>query len=97
MGGLPLAAQATNPQQDLKEFRAYFMERFPDTEFQDFANGVYSIDSPSRAQRESIEEFPPYELAVDEGREMWGTPFPAQSDEYRALEYSTPPCPTASR
>ncbi len=51
------------------------MERFPDTEFQDFANGVYSIDSPSRAQRESIEEFPPYELAVDEGREMWGTPF----------------------
>lgn len=75
MAGLPLAAQATNPQQDLKEFRAYFMERFPDTEFQDFANGVYAIDAPSRAQWESIEEFPPYELAVDKGRKMWNTPF----------------------
>ncbi len=75
VGGLPLAAQATNPQQDLKEFRAYFMERFPDTQFQDFSNGVYSIDAPSRAQWESIEEFPPYELAVDDGREMWNTPF----------------------
>ncbi len=30
-------------------------------------------------------------------KQVRAKPFPAQSDEYRALEYSTPPCPTASR
>ena len=30
---------------------------------------------PSRVQWEEIEEFPPYELAVDAGKEMWETPF----------------------
>lgn len=74
-GGMPLAAQATSPEQDLKEFRAYFFDRFPDVDLQEFANGVYAIDPASRAQWESIEEFPPYELAVEQGEEMWNTPF----------------------
>lgn len=71
---LPLVSQAS-PQSDLEAFQSYFMERFPDVPFQDFANGVYAIDKDSRAQWESIEEFPPYELAVEDGKELFNIPF----------------------
>ena len=69
-----VAVQA-GPQQDLKEFRAYFADRFPDVPFNDFVNGVYSIDSASREQWESIEEFPPYELNIDKGKALFNKPF----------------------
>ena len=71
---LPYVATAT-PQQDLKEFQNYYMERFPDTPFEDFANGVYSIDAASREQWEDIEEFAPYELNISNGEDLFGKPF----------------------
>ena len=71
---LPFGAGAT-PEQDLAEFRAHFAERFPNTPFEDFINGVYSIDPVSREQWEEIEEFPPYELSISRGEEMFNTPF----------------------
>jgi sulfur-oxidizing protein SoxA len=63
------------PQEDLEKFRAYFEKRFPKTPFNDFVNGVYSIDAASREQWEEIEEFPPYELNVEKGKELFTTPF----------------------
>ncbi len=69
-----VAVQAS-PQQDLKEFRAYYKERFPDVPFNDYVNGVYAIDQASREQWESIEEFPPYELNIDNGKKLFNTPF----------------------
>jgi sulfur-oxidizing protein SoxA len=74
LGGFTLPAQAS-PEQDLKEFRAYFKKRFPDTPFNDFVNGVYSIDAASREQWEEIEEFPPYELNLEKGKTLFNTPF----------------------
>jgi len=74
LGGFTLPAQAS-PEQDLKEFRAYFKKRFPDTPFNDFVNGVYSIDAASREQWEEIEEFPPYELNIEKGKTLFDTPF----------------------
>ena len=71
---LPLASQAS-PEEDLKAFQNYYKERFPDTPFEDFANGVYSIDKASREQWMELEEFPPYELAIAEGEELFNTPF----------------------
>ncbi|MEN8133061.1 MAG: sulfur oxidation c-type cytochrome SoxA [Pseudomonadota bacterium] len=71
---LPLTALAT-PEEDLKAFREYYKKRFPDTPFNDFVNGVYSIDPASRAQWESIEEFPPYEINIEKGEELFNTPF----------------------
>ena len=71
----PAISMATNPEQDLKEFRKDFADRFPDTKFADFNNGVYSIDKESRAQWESMEEFPPYEIYVDKGEKLFNTPF----------------------
>lgn len=74
LGGFTLSAQAT-PQEDLAEFRAYFKNRFPNTPFNDYINGVYSIDAASREQWEEIEEFPPYELNIEKGETLFNTPF----------------------
>jgi sulfur-oxidizing protein SoxA len=74
MGLAPIVSHAS-PEGDLKEFREYFKKRFPNVPFEDFVNGVYSLDPASRSQWESIEEFPPYELNVSNGQEMFETPF----------------------
>jgi sulfur-oxidizing protein SoxA len=74
IGATSVAVQAS-PQQDLAEFRAYFKDRFPDVPFNDYINGVYSVDQASREQWESIEEFPPYELNIDKGKKLFTTPF----------------------
>ncbi|MEE9422007.1 MAG: sulfur oxidation c-type cytochrome SoxA [Gammaproteobacteria bacterium] len=66
---------AASPKEDLKTFRDYYAKRFPSVPFQDFTNGVYSIDKPSREQWESIEEFPPYELNIEKGETLYKTPF----------------------
>jgi len=70
----PYIANAT-PQQDLEEFQNFYKERFPNTPFEDFVNGVYSIDAASREQWEDIEEFAPYELNISNGESLFNTPF----------------------
>lgn len=70
----PMIVQA-DPAGDLKEYRDFFIKRFPNVPLEEFANGVYAIDAASREQWEAIEEFPPYELAVEEGEELFNTPF----------------------
>lgn len=73
--GVPLAAQAS-PQQDLKEFREYYMKKFPGVSLQEFQNGVYAIDPVSRVTWEALEEdFPPYEDDLKKGEKLFKTPF----------------------
>ena len=74
LSSLPLVGQAS-PEEDLKNFRDYYAKRFPDTPFNDYINGVYSIDSASREQWEEIEDFPPYELNIENGETLFNTPF----------------------
>lgn len=69
------AVTLAGPQQDLKEFRDYYAKRFPDVKFDEYVNGVYSIDQASREEWESIEEFPPYELNIEAGKTLFNTPF----------------------
>jgi len=71
----PLAADAINPDADFKVFRDYFTKRFPQVPLNDFVNGPYSMDAELRKQWQSIDDFPPYDFAVDRGREMFATPF----------------------
>lgn len=71
---LPHASMAT-PEQDLAEFRDFYAKRFPGTPFEDYVNGVYSIDPESRAQWQEIEEFAPYELNISNGETLFNTPF----------------------
>jgi len=61
--------------QDLKKFRAFFANKFPNVELSEFVNGAYAIDKATREQWLEIEEFPPYEIPVDEGQEFFETPF----------------------
>ena len=71
---LPFSGMAS-PQEDLAEFRNFFKERFPNTPFEDYVNGVYSVDPASREQWEEIEQFAPYELNISKGEELFNTPF----------------------
>ena len=63
------------PEDDLKAFQDFYTERFPDTPFEDFANGLYSIDESRREEWEQMEEFPPYDFDIDEGEELFHQPF----------------------
>jgi sulfur-oxidizing protein SoxA len=69
------AADAIDPEADFKAFRDYFTKRFPQVPLNDFVNGPYSMDADLRKQWEAKEEFPPYEFAVDKGKEMFEAPF----------------------
>ena len=68
-------AIASTPEQDLKAFQQFYMERFTDTPKSDFINGIYSIDAASKETFDAIEEFPPYEIDVENGEELYNKPF----------------------
>ncbi len=70
-----VTAQASTPAEDTEAFRSYFKKAVPDVKFEDFQNGVYALDADSRSQWEEIEEFPPYEIALDNGAQLWEKPF----------------------
>jgi sulfur-oxidizing protein SoxA len=63
------------PDQDRQAFRTYFEGRFPGVPFTEFANGIYAIDEGARQQWQEIEEFPPYEFKIEDGRALWAAPF----------------------
>jgi sulfur-oxidizing protein SoxA len=64
-----------NPATDLKAFQDYFIKKFPKVKYDDFVNGPYSMDEGLHKQWEEKEQFPPYEFAVETGKEMFSTPF----------------------
>lgn len=65
----------TSPSQeaasDVENIQRYFVEKFPTVDLQDFANGVYALDPVARENWEALEEFPPYEVNIDEGEVLW--------------------------
>ena len=71
---LPLTVLA-GPEEDRAAFRAHFEARFPEVAFSDYVNGIYAIDDKARLQWEQIEEFPPYEFAVEDGEALFSEPF----------------------
>ena len=74
--GLSISLVAVGgPEDDRLAFKKYYENKFPDTPTEDFANGVYSILPAAREQWEAIEEFPPYELAVEEGETLYNSKF----------------------
>ncbi|MYD76824.1 MAG: sulfur oxidation c-type cytochrome SoxA, partial [Gammaproteobacteria bacterium] len=64
-----------SPEDDRMAFEKYFTTKFPEVPMHDFKNGIYSIDPIARADWEQIEEFPPYELAIDAGEREFNTTF----------------------
>jgi L-cysteine S-thiosulfotransferase len=69
------AADRPDPAADAKAFRDFFVKKFPKVKFEDFVNGPYSMNEDMRRQWEDKEQFPPYEFALEAGKEMFGTPF----------------------
>jgi L-cysteine S-thiosulfotransferase len=69
------AADRPDPAADAKAFRDYFVKKFPKVKFEDFVNGPYSMNEDMRRQWEEKEQFPPYEFALDAGKEMFAKPF----------------------
>ena len=72
----PLHAQTRpDPAADRLAFQAYFKSRFPKLPLAEFANGPYAVNAEMRKQWESINEFPPYDFALEEGKLAFETPF----------------------
>lgn len=69
---LPLSA---TPEQDQAAFRKHYQERFPYLKLADYSNGVYAIDEIARKSWLAIEEFPPYDAAVEQGKNLFNIPF----------------------
>jgi sulfur-oxidizing protein SoxA len=69
------AADTIDPDADFKAFRDYFTKLFPNVPLNDFVNGPYSMDAELRKQWEAIDDFPPYDFAIDRGKQMFATPF----------------------
>lgn len=59
------------PSKDLELIQKYFQQRFPDVPFEEYSNGVYALDMTARENWEALEEFPPYEMHIDDGESLW--------------------------
>jgi len=68
-------ADTVDPAHEAKAFQDFFTKKFPKVKFEDFVNGPYSMNEDMRKQWEEKEQFPPYEFALEAGKEMFATPF----------------------
>jgi L-cysteine S-thiosulfotransferase len=74
--GLMLAfASFANPIHDQQDARQYFNKLFPQLTLADYAEGVYAIDPVARDSWQAIQEFPPYEPAIEEGEQLFKQAF----------------------
>lgn len=64
-----------DPEADRIALQDFMKNRFPDTPISEYVNGIYAVDAGSREQWEAIEEFPPYDLDLEAGEELFNTPF----------------------
>lgn len=63
------------PEEDLKNLQGFFRKKFPGLPDEEFANGFYAMDPAMRQNWEAIEEFPPYEPTIEDGKGLWNTKF----------------------
>ena len=71
----PVVTVQASPAEDREAFRDYFKKNTPSTNLDDYINGIYTYNKDARAQWEEIEEFPPYEIAIENGEELWSKTF----------------------
>jgi sulfur-oxidizing protein SoxA len=71
LGGAAASSAQATPEEDLKQFRAYYFKKFPGVKLQDYGNGIYALDANRRFEWEAMEEFPPYEDALETGEKLF--------------------------
>ena len=64
-----------DPEQDREAFRNFYQSRFPEVALAEYINGIYALNKDARLQWIDIEEFPPYEFAIEEGETLFATAF----------------------
>jgi sulfur-oxidizing protein SoxA len=69
------ASDTPSPDRDFKVFRDYFTKKFPKVPLADFVNGPYSMNEDMRKQWIEKEDLPPYDFALDRGKELFSAPF----------------------
>lgn len=62
------------PAADRLAMREHYQKRFPDIPLEAHKDGVYAFDFDAREQWLELEDFPPYEIAIDEGMELFEEP-----------------------
>ncbi len=72
---LSVTTSYAEPQTDNETVRSYFQDLFPDLALDQYVDGVYAIDENSRSQWLEMEEFPPYDAAIEKGETLFSTPF----------------------
>jgi sulfur-oxidizing protein SoxA len=75
------ASSHVDPVADRKALRDFYATKFADVPLEAHKDGVYAIDSGAREQWQELEEFPLYEIAVDEGAELYDVAF-ANGESY---------------
>ncbi len=69
------SSTVADPESDRKAFVNYFNKRFPNVATESYVNGIYALDKDAYEQWLDIEEFPPYEIAIEEGEQLFNTRF----------------------
>jgi L-cysteine S-thiosulfotransferase len=69
------ARVSADPEADRVAFVKYFKQKFPGVEIAALIDGAYALDEAKREQWLEMEDFPPYEIAVDEGEHLFSVPF----------------------
>jgi len=64
-----------DPEADRLAMSDFYEKRFPAIELSAHKDGVYALDEAKREQWLEIEDFPPYEIAVDEGEALFSISF----------------------
>ncbi|MFT7289037.1 MAG: sulfur-oxidizing protein SoxA [Halieaceae bacterium] len=67
-------AVIAGPEDDRQAFRDYYKKRFPQIALDAHVDGAYALDAGKRAQWLEMEDFPPYEIAIDDGADIYDTP-----------------------
>ena len=58
---------SVDPEADRLALQDFMKDRFPNTPIDEYINGIYAVDAGSREQWLEIEDFPPYDLDIEEG------------------------------
>jgi sulfur-oxidizing protein SoxA len=78
MAGVGIALGAVmahaTPESDRQEFIKHYTSKYPNVKVEDYVYGALAFDADSKAQYDSIMEFPPFEAEVEKGRKLWEAP-----------------------
>jgi len=69
-----------DPASDRTALRDFYAKRFPDIPLSAHKDGAYALNAGAREQWLELEDFPPYEIEVDEGAELFTTAFADGTD-----------------